>query len=154
MDWHTKEMNGRTVYVRKAEPLPVEAIVRGYLAGSGLKDYRKTGTVRDISLRLYSFAADYARSRGIIIADTKFEFGLADGELILIDELLTPDSSRFWPVEGYAAGRPQPSFDKQYVRDYLEGLDWDKKPPAPELPDEVVNKTSEKYWEALQRLTK
>ncbi|PLX47101.1 MAG: phosphoribosylaminoimidazolesuccinocarboxamide synthase [Desulfobulbaceae bacterium] len=202
--WFQGEMEKRISYVKKAEPLPVEAIVRGYLAGSGFKDYQRSGKVcglelaagltesaklpepiftpstkaevgkhdenisfeetvdligeelavkvRDISLQLYAFAAKYALSRGIIIADTKFEFGLADGELLLIDELFTPDSSRFWPAEGYRPGKAQPSFDKQYVRDFLEGLAWDKKSPAPELPPEVVAKTSEKYWDALQRL--
>jgi len=204
-DWCYEEMRGRVVVVKKAEPLPVEAVVRGYLAGSGWKEYRETGKicgiqlppgmsesaqlpapiytpatkaeagmhdenisfertvdivgrdlaekVRDISMQLYLFAADYARERGIIIADTKFEFGFVDGEFVLIDELFTPDSSRFWPVDGYRAGRPQPSFDKQYVRDYLEGLDWDKTPPAPELPPDIVRGATEKYREALRRLT-
>ncbi len=203
--WHTEEMRDRTVYVRRAEMLPVEAIVRGYLTGSGLKDYQRTGTVcglalpaglveasrlpeplytpstkapvgehdeniayeatvaligeelaarvREASLRLYTFAADYALARGIIIADTKFEFGLVDGELVVIDEMLTPDSSRFWPAAGYREGVAQPSFDKQYVRDYLESVAWNKKPPAPELPAEVVAGTRQKYQEALERLT-
>lgn len=203
--WHTNEMQGRSVYVKKAAPLAIEAIVRGYLTGSGLKDYRRSGKVcgiklpaglaessplpeplytpstkaaagehdenmsfaetvailgehlarevRDISLQLYTFASDYALSRGIIIADTKFEFGLVDGELILIDEIFTPDSSRFWPADGYAPGRKQPSFDKQYVRDYLESIGWNKEPPAPALPDEVVAKTRAKYQEVLERLT-
>ena len=196
---------GRSVVVRKARSLPVEAIVRGYLAGSGWKEYQRSGTVcgirlpagllesaklpeaiytpstkadvgdhdenipfekteellgadlaarvRDTALELYTFAADYARERGIIIADTKFEFGILDGELILIDEALTPDSSRFWPLDGYAPGRGQPSFDKQYVRDYLETLDWDKTAPGPELPADVVAKTAEKYREAWRRVT-
>ncbi|HJW74385.1 MAG TPA: phosphoribosylaminoimidazolesuccinocarboxamide synthase, partial [Thermoleophilia bacterium] len=109
--------------------------------------------VRDASLALYSFAAGFARERGVIIADTKFEFGLLDGELILIDEALTPDSSRFWPADSYEPGRPQPSYDKQFVRDYLESIGWDKQPPVPELPPEIVAKTSGKYREALRRLT-
>jgi phosphoribosylaminoimidazole-succinocarboxamide synthase len=184
--------------------LVIEAIVRGYLSGSGWKEYQQLGTVcairlpegltesdrlpeaiftpstkarsghdenisfeqaaalvgtdiaeqvRELSLTLYRFAADYALTRGIIIADTKFEFGtLDDGRLILIDEILTPDSSRFWPAESYEPGRPQMSFDKQYVRDYLETIKWNKEPPAPALPDEVVEKTREKYWEAVHRL--
>jgi len=196
---------GRTMVVRKAEPLSLEAIVRGYLSGSALKEYREKGTVcgiplppglqeagrlpeplftpstkaeggthdenisfdclagiigrdlatrvREISLRLYTEASRYALERGIIIADTKFEFGLVDGELVLIDEVLTPDSSRFWPAHGYAPGGPQPSFDKQYVRDYLEAVGWDKRPPAPPLPPDVVARTVEKYREALRRLT-
>ncbi|MGQ9497175.1 MAG: phosphoribosylaminoimidazolesuccinocarboxamide synthase [Desulfotomaculales bacterium] len=196
---------GRSMVVRKAEPLPLEAIVRGYLSGSALKEYRERGTVcgmplppglqeagrlpeplftpstkaeggthdenitfgrlagiigadlaarvREISLRLYGEASRYALERGIIIADTKFEFGLIGGELVLIDELLTPDSSRFWPADSYVPGQPQPSFDKQYVRDYLEEIGWDKRPPAPSLPPEVVAGTVEKYREALRRLT-
>jgi phosphoribosylaminoimidazole-succinocarboxamide synthase len=201
-----EHLRGRSVVVRRARPLSIEAIVRGYLAGSGWAEYRRSGTVcgialpegltesaqlpeplftpstkaeqgahdenisfaravellgaslaaqvRDAALTLYSFAAAYARERGIIIADTKFEFGqLDDGSLILIDEALTPDSSRFWPVDGYVPGRSQPSFDKQFVRDYLESLGWAKKPPAPELPDEIVRKTAEKYREAQRRLT-
>jgi len=198
-------LKGRAMVVQKAHPLPVEAVVRGYLSGSAWKEYRQTSAVcgiplprglresdklpgpiftpatkapqgqhdenipfdrmagivgrdraeaiRRISLRLYEEAAAYAAQRGLIIADTKFEFGLCKDELILIDEVLTPDSSRFWPAAGYAPGRPQPSFDKQYVRDYLEGLRWDKRPPAPPLPPEVVRKTREKYGEAFQRLT-
>jgi phosphoribosylaminoimidazole-succinocarboxamide synthase len=198
-------LRGRSVVVKSARSLPVEAIVRGYLAGSGLKEYRAHGTVcgialpeglvessklpepiytpstkaeagthdenipfettvdllgeevaakvRDASLALYSYAADYARRRGIIIADTKFEFGLLDRELILIDEALTPDSSRFWPADTYEPGKPQPSYDKQFVRDYLEGIGWDKQPPVPELPPEIVAKTAEKYREALRRVT-
>ena len=205
IDWYYPELDGRTVLVRKTEPLVIEAIVRGYLSGSGWKEYQKAGTVcairlpgdlvesdqlpepiftpstkaqsghdenisferaaalvgtelaakvRDTSIALYEFAADYARERGIIIADTKFEFGtLENGELLLIDEMLTPDSSRFWPAESYQPGGPQASFDKQYVRDYLEAIKWNKEPPAPELPDEVVQKTREKYLEAVKRLT-
>jgi phosphoribosylaminoimidazole-succinocarboxamide synthase len=198
-------INGRAVVVRKLSPLPVEAIVRGYLIGSGWKDYQSTGgvcgiplpaglrqaerlpeaiftpstkaeigghdenitfgktiellgvelaeEVRSASLELYARAVKYARRRGIIIADTKFEFGLDNkGRLHLIDEVLTPDSSRFWPVDQYAIGVSPPSFDKQYVRDYLETLDWDKKPPGPRLPAEVIRKTAEKYREAEQRL--
>jgi phosphoribosylaminoimidazole-succinocarboxamide synthase len=190
--------------VKKAQPLAIECVVRGYLAGSGWKEYRDHQTVcgsklpsglvesselpapiftpatkaesghdenipferaaeivgtaiaeqaRAASLKLYSFASDYARRRGIIIADTKFEFGLLDGTLILIDEALTPDSSRFWPADQYQPGKPQPSFDKQFVRDYLETLDWNKTPPAPELPPEVVTRTQAKYVEAYERLT-
>ena len=200
-----KHLAGRSIVVHQAEALPVEAIVRGYLTGSGRKDYEKTGMVcgielpaglveasrlpepiytpstkaaigdhdenisfektvdligremaekvRDTALELYRFGAAYALERGIIIADTKFEFGLLDGELILIDEALTPDSSRFWPADGYEPGRSQPSYDKQYVRDYLETLDWDKTAPGPELPPEVAARTSEKYLEAWRRLT-
>jgi len=194
----------RAMIVKKAQPLTVECIVRGYLAGSGWKEYKKSQTVcgiplpaglqesselpepiftpstkadtghdenisfdearkilgddvanqaRDLSLKIYKFARDYARQRGIIIADTKFEFGLFEGKLILIDEVLTPDSSRFWPASEYAPGKGQPSFDKQIVRDYLETLDWDKTPPAPALPPEVVGKTQAKYLEAYERLT-
>jgi len=200
------QVAGRAVVVRKLKPLPVEAIVRGYIVGSGWKEYKKSGTVcgmalptwlreadklpapiftpstkadvgdhdinisfermvelvgrplaeqvRDVSIKLYNFAAEYALTKGIIIADTKFEFGLDEqGGLVLMDEILTPDSSRFWPVDSYAPGANPPSFDKQYVRDYLESLDWDKTPPAPSLPDEVVQKTVERYREALRRLT-
>ena len=198
-------LEGRSMLVRKARPLPIECIVRGYITGSGWKDYLRTGSVcgiklpdgisesqelpapiftpstkaeighhdrnigleeaqgligrglaekaRDISLRLYKRAADYARKRGVIIADTKFELGMSDGELLLIDEVLTPDSSRFWPAEAYSPGRPQPSFDKQFVRDYLESISWDKRPPGPEIPAEIVEKTQERYQEALRRLT-
>lgn len=194
----------RAMIVKKAQPLAVECIVRGYLAGSGWKEYKKSQTVcgsplpaglqesselpepiftpstkaetghdenisfdeakkilgddianqaRDLSLKIYKFARDYARQRGIIIADTKFEFGLFEGKLILIDEVLTPDSSRFWPASEYAPGKGQPSFDKQFVRDYLETLTWDKTPPAPALPPEVVAKTQAKYLEAYEKLT-
>ncbi|MCA1804615.1 MAG: phosphoribosylaminoimidazolesuccinocarboxamide synthase [Xanthomonadaceae bacterium] len=200
------QVAGRAVVVKRLDALPVEAIVRGYLIGSGWKDYQKTGAVcgialpaglrqaeqlpeaiftpstkaavgdhdenidfdrtvgligrelaeqvRDVSLRIYREAADYARGRGILIADTKFEFGLdRDGRLTLIDEALTPDSSRFWPADRYQVGTSPESFDKQYVRDYLETLDWDKTPPGPKLPDEVIHRTAEKYREALERLT-
>jgi phosphoribosylaminoimidazole-succinocarboxamide synthase len=194
----------RSMIVKKAEPLPIECVVRGYLAGSGWKEYRQrqtvcginlppgltesaelpepiftpatkaetghdlnisfeeaaklvgTGTaeqVRAVSLRIYSWAREYARKRGIIIADTKFEFGQLGGRLILIDEVLTPDSSRFWPADQYRPGKGQPSFDKQFVRDYLETLDWNKTPPAPALPPDIVAKTQAKYLEAYQRLT-
>ncbi len=215
IDWYYPDLDGRTVLVRSTQPLVIEAIVRGYLSGSGWKEYQKQGTVcsielpagltesaqlpepiftpstkatsghdenisfekaaeligadlaakvRDTSLALYKFAAAHALERGIIIADTKFEFGLlgdraagasgaAAGELILIDEILTPDSSRFWPADDYAPGRAQASYDKQYVRDYLESIKWNKEPPAPVLPPEVVEKTREKYWEAVRRLT-
>jgi phosphoribosylaminoimidazole-succinocarboxamide synthase len=200
---YASELEGRATLVRKAEPILVECVVRGYLAGSGWKEYRQTGAVcgvalpeglqessplpeaiftpstkaltghdenisfeemakitgeglarrlRDISLELYRRAADYAASRGILIADTKFEFGLLNGELIWIDEALTPDSSRFWPAQGYAPGRPQPSFDKQFVRDYLERTGWNKQPPGPALPAEVVAGTTAKYREAYRRL--
>ncbi|MFN2643584.1 MAG: phosphoribosylaminoimidazolesuccinocarboxamide synthase [Burkholderiales bacterium] len=199
------EVRGRSVVVKKLKPLPIEAVVRGYIIGSGWKDYQQTGKVcgidlprglkqaeklpqpiftpatkaetghdenisfdevatligkpmadrvREVSIRLYKEAADYAATKGIIIADTKFEFGLdGKGELVLIDEVLTADSSRFWPADSYKVGISPPSFDKQYVRDYLETLDWNKTPPAPKLPPEVIRKTSEKYREALQRLT-
>ncbi len=200
------QVEGRAVVVRRLEPLPVEAIVRGYLIGSGWKDYRKTGAlcgiklpaglrqadrlpepiytpstkaaagehdenidfertitllglsraerIRDVSIRIYKECAAYARSHGIIIADTKFEFGVGEnGELMLIDEILTPDSSRFWPADSYQPGMSPPSFDKQYVRDYLETLAWNKKAPGPALPPEVVAQTVAKYKEALQRLT-
>ncbi len=196
---------GRSMLVRRAKVFPVECVVRGYLVGSGWKDYLRTGEVcghklpknllesaelrepiftpstkaeighdeniseeqvrgivgkettdrlREMSLRLYTEARDYARSRGIIIADTKFEFGLdKNGEIILIDEVLTPDSSRFWPAESYSPGKSQPSFDKQFVRDYLETLNWDKRPPAPSLPSEVATATTERYLEAYRLLT-
>ena len=194
----------RSMFVRKARPLAIECVVRGYLAGSGWKEYREHQTVcgiklppglkesselpepiftpatkaesghdenisfdqaarmvgadvaeraRAASMKIYNFARDYARQRGIIIADTKFEFGQLDGELILIDEVLTPDSSRFWPADQYQPGKSQPSFDKQFVRDYLETLDWNKTPPGPMLPTEVVTRTQAKYLEAYERLT-
>jgi phosphoribosylaminoimidazole-succinocarboxamide synthase len=197
-------LEGRSMLVKKARMIPVECVARGYLAGSGWKEYQAEGTVcgirlpaglrdgdrlpepiftpaskaqsghdenvsfdfvagqvgldlanrlRDLTLAIYSKAAAYARERGIILADTKFEFGFAGDELILADEVLTPDSSRYWPVDTYQPGRAQYSFDKQFVRDYLETLNWDKKPPAPELPSEIVNKTSEKYLEAFKRIT-
>jgi len=204
-DPYVDTIRDRSMLVRKAEPLPVECIVRGYLSGSGWKSYLESGEicgislpgglqesgrlpepvftpstkaelgahdenvsfeqvqetlgedlsaqVRDVSLAIYQRAVEFAEARGIIIADTKFEFGLIDGELTLIDEILTPDSSRFWPVDTYRAGGPQQSFDKQYLRDYLLSLDWDKKPPAPELPPEIVKNTLGKYEEALRRLT-
>ncbi|MGH8121106.1 MAG: phosphoribosylaminoimidazolesuccinocarboxamide synthase [Gammaproteobacteria bacterium] len=195
----------RGIIVRRLKPLPVEAIVRGYIIGSGWKDYQKAGAicgiklppglrqaerlpqpiftpstkaelgahdenisfdraaellgrkmaeeVRDVSLRIYQDAAEYARNRGIIIADTKFEFGSdRDGRLVLIDEVLTPDSSRFWPADSYQIGISPPSFDKQYVRDYLETLDWNKQPPGPHLPEEVIRNTAAKYREARDRL--
>jgi phosphoribosylaminoimidazole-succinocarboxamide synthase len=198
-------LEGRSMLVKKARPLPVECIVRGYLAGSGWKEYRETGAVCGISLpaglvessrlddpiftpstkaelgdhdenitfermvelcgaavaekarratlEIYGKAREIAAARGIIIADTKFEFGMIGNDLVLIDECLTPDSSRFWPRDGYRPGAAQPSFDKQYLRDYLETLVWDKKAPAPRLPEEIVRKTAEKYREALTRLT-
>jgi phosphoribosylaminoimidazole-succinocarboxamide synthase len=198
------KLSGRSMIVKKATPLAIECVVRGYLAGSGWQEYRKTQTVcgiklpaglsesselpepiftpatkaetghdenisfeqavglvgadlagkaRNASLRLYSAAREYARQRGIIIADTKFEFGLFENRLILIDEVLTPDSSRFWPASQYQPGRAQASFDKQFVRDYLETLPWNKTPPAPPLPPEVVSKTRAKYVEAYTLLT-
>jgi phosphoribosylaminoimidazole-succinocarboxamide synthase len=199
------QVRGRSVVVKKLKPLPIEAVVRGYIIGSGWKDYQKTGQVcgidlpkglrqaeklpqpiftpatkaetghdenipfsmaeklvgkdvaakvRDVSIRLYKEAADYAATRGIIIADTKFEFGLDENKnLVLIDEVLTADSSRFWPADSYQVGVSPPSFDKQYVRDYLESLTWDKTPPAPKLPEDVISRTSQKYRDALERLT-
>lgn len=202
---HADQLAGRSMYVRKARVVPIECVVRGYLAGSGWKEYQKTQTVcgvklpaglkqcdklpqpiftpstkeesghdininydemvqrvgkdlstllRDRTLSLYSQAAEYARTRGVIIADTKFEFGqLPDGKVILIDEVLTPDSSRFWPADHYQPGHDQPSFDKQYVRNHLESQPWDKTPPAPNLPDEVVRGTRKRYLEAYQLLT-
>jgi phosphoribosylaminoimidazole-succinocarboxamide synthase len=197
-------IRGRSMLVKKAQMVNIECVARGYLAGSGFKEYRANGKVcgiplpaglregdrlpepiftpatkaitghdvnvpfnyvanrlgfdlagqmRDLTLEIYQRAAAYALERGIILADTKFEFGFVDGGLVLADEVLTPDSSRFWPAETYRPGGPQHSFDKQFVRDYLETLKWDKKPPAPSLPDEVVRKTSEKYVEAYTRLT-
>jgi phosphoribosylaminoimidazole-succinocarboxamide synthase len=199
-------LEGRAIIVKRLKPLPIEAVVRGYLIGSGWKDYQRSGTVcgvelpaglqlaqrlpapvftpatkadlgshdenisfaqvsgligadlaekvRTTALALYRFAADHARARGIIIADTKFEFGLtADGELTLMDEVLTPDCSRFWPADTYQVGISPPSFDKQFIRDYLETLDWDKRAPGPALPAEIITRTRDKYREALQRLT-
>jgi phosphoribosylaminoimidazole-succinocarboxamide synthase len=197
--------DGRSTECRRLEMVPIECVVRGYLSGSGWKDYRQTGAtsghvlpeglreseklpepiftpatkaqeghdenidatqaaelvgserfaeVERVSLALYRFAAEYAAARGIIIADTKFEFGLdEDGRLVLGDEALTPDSSRFWPADEYAAGGPQPSFDKQFVRDYCESLGWDKTAPGPELPEDVVSGTRERYVEAFERIT-
>lgn len=207
VDPHEREqVSGRALVVKRLKPLPIEAVVRGYIIGSGWKDYQKTGKVcgielpaglsmaarlenplftpstkaeqgdhdenidfsecekllgtalankaRDSALRLYSEARDYAASRGIIIADTKFEFGLDNGgTLYLIDEALTPDSSRFWPADGYREGISPPSYDKQFVRDYLETLDWNKTAPGPKLPADVIAKTSAKYVEAYERLT-
>jgi phosphoribosylaminoimidazole-succinocarboxamide synthase len=199
------QVRGRAVVVKKLKPLPIEAVVRGYLIGSGWKDYQKTGAVcgielpkgllqaqklpqplftpatkaesghdenisfeevvkligkplaekvRDVSIRLYREASEYAATKGIIIADTKFEFGLTpSNELVLIDEVLTADSSRFWPADSYKVGISPPSYDKQYVRDYLETLTWDKTPPAPKLPPDVISRTSQKYRDALERLT-
>ncbi len=201
----SENLKGRSMLVRKADVFPVECVVRGYLVGSGWRDYLRTGKVcgrklpenliesaelsepiftpstkaeeghdenisegqvrgllgadtannlREISLRLYNEARDYARRRGIIIADTKFEFGRDEnGDIILVDEVLTPDSSRFWPAESYRPGQSQPSFDKQFVRDYLETLEWDKQPPAPPLPSEIASATTAKYLEAYRLLT-
>lgn len=198
-------LKDRSMLVKKAEPLAIECIVRGYITGSGWKDYLRTGSVcgirlpeglreserlpepiftpstkadvglhdenislenaaevvgRDtlervstVSLEIYKTASEYALSRGIIIADTKFEFGFIGSDLCLIDEVLTPDSSRFWPVDSYEPGRPQQSFDKQFVRDYLESIKWDKKPPAPKLPEEIITKTRQRYLDAYRRLT-
>ena len=201
---HRTQLEGRSMIVRKTRPLPVECVVRGYLAGSGWKDYQATGEVcghklpgglqlaselpepifspstkneaghdlnidwtqccaligeknaervREMSLQVYRAGKEHAAQCGIIVADTKFEFGLTNGDLILIDECLTPDSSRFWPADSYAPGRSPPSFDKQFVRDYLETLDWNKTPPGPLLPADVIQNTSAKYHEAFRRLT-
>jgi phosphoribosylaminoimidazole-succinocarboxamide synthase len=198
------QLDGRSMLVKKTEPLPVECVVRGYLAGSGWKDYQQTGAIcgvklaaglqlasklpgpiftpstkseaghdlnidsaqmermigpelmelaRDLSLEIYQAGRDYAAVRGIIVADTKFEFGKSGDELLLIDECLTPDSSRFWPADQYRSGISPPSFDKQFVRDYLETLDWNKTEPGPKLPCEIIEKTSAKYLEAFERLT-
>jgi phosphoribosylaminoimidazole-succinocarboxamide synthase len=197
------QLEGRSMIVLKTDVLPVECVVRGYMAGSGWRDYKATGSVcgitlpsglresdrleppiftpatkvetghdenisyetmagtvgseraaeaRRVSLEIYNRARAHAEARGIILADTKFEFGLRDGQLVWIDEAVTPDSSRFWPRDGYAPGRSQPSFDKQFVRDYLETLEWDKRPPGPPLPPEVIARTVEKYVEAFERL--
>jgi phosphoribosylaminoimidazole-succinocarboxamide synthase len=201
---HRDVLEGRTMLVRKTEPLPVECVARGYLSGSGWKDYQKTGAIcgislpaglrdsdrlpasiftpatkaesghdenisearagdivgtklvtrlRDLTLELYERGVRHADEHGIIIADTKFEFGLAGDTLVLIDEVLTPDSSRFWPKDQYVPGRAQPSFDKQFVRDHLEAIGWNKQPPVPSLPDDVIDKTRAKYLEAYRRLT-
>jgi phosphoribosylaminoimidazole-succinocarboxamide synthase len=199
-----EQLAGRSMIVKKTKPLPVECVVRGYLAGSGWKEYQQSQSVcgielppglkqasqlpepiftpatkaetghdenidmkrcieilgeemanrvKTLSLEIYSRGRDHAGQRGIIVADTKFEFGTVDGDLLLIDECLTPDSSRFWPEDEYAVGQSPPSFDKQFVRDYLETLDWDKTPPAPRLPKDVIEKTSAKYLEAFRRIT-
>ena len=202
---YAKDLQGRSLIVRKAQVFPIECIVRGYLVGSGWQDYKKTGSVcglklrdgyqmaskldeplftpstkaaigahdeaisfertgeiigvekagvlREMSLKIYNTARDYAQTRGIIIADTKFEFGEIDGQVTLVDECLTPDSSRFWPADKYQIGTSPVSLDKQYVRDYLETLDWGKTAPGPELPPEVVNKTTDKYLEVYRMLT-
>jgi len=201
---YSEKLARRCMIVKKSKPLAIECIVRGYLSGSGWKEYKQSQTVcgihlpaglkesaelpepvftpstkadaghdenisfarakeivgaelatqaRDLSIKIYKAARDYARERGIIIADTKFEFGVFDRKLILIDEVLTPDSSRFWPADEYEPGKGQPSFDKQFVRDYLETLAWNKTPPGPTLPGEIVSKTSAKYLEAYERLT-
>jgi phosphoribosylaminoimidazole-succinocarboxamide synthase len=198
------EFAGRSMWVKRADMFQVECVVRGYLAGSGWKDYQKTGAVcgialpagmresdalpepiftpatkaasghdenisfdemvkivgapaagklRDLTLAIYKKAADYARTRGIIIADTKFEFGTVGGQIVLADEVLTPDSSRFWPLDQYAPGKAQPSYDKQFVRDYLESIHWNKQPPAPALPEDIARRTSDKYREAYRALT-
>ena len=201
---YLEELRGRSMLVKKAKPLPIECIVRGYLSGSFWKAYQKNttvcgfplpsgmvesdkfdkplftpstkaeqglhdenisiakmeelvgkdeaATIIDVCIKLYQKAADYALSRGIIIADTKFELGWFDGELILIDEVLTPDSSRFWPLDQYTPGTGQPSFDKQFLRDYLTTLDWDKKPPAPPLPEEILERTGARYGEAVEKI--
>jgi len=201
---YEKVLRDRSMLVKKAKPIPIECVVRGYLAGSGWREYRRTQSIcgiklpaglkeadklpepiftpatkeeaghdvnvtqeyvekkfgkeiatklRNLSINLYKKASEFAESRGIIIADTKFEFGFWDGKIILIDELLTPDSSRFWPKDDYEPGRPQVSFDKQFVRDWLESIGWDKNSPAPELPEPVVEKTTQKYLQALKMLT-
>jgi phosphoribosylaminoimidazole-succinocarboxamide synthase len=198
------EFAGRSMWVKRADMFQVECVARGYLVGSGWKDYQKTGAVcgialppglresdalpepiftpatkavtghdenisfdemfkivgaadaaklRDLTIGIYKKAADYARTRGIIIADTKFEFGIVGGEIVLADEVLTPDSSRFWPADQYAPGRAQPSYDKQFVRDYLESIKWNKQPPAPALPEDIAARTSDKYKDAYRELT-
>jgi phosphoribosylaminoimidazole-succinocarboxamide synthase len=197
-------LEGRAMWVKRADMIDIECVARGYISGSGWKDYQRTGAIcgiplpeglresdalpepiftpatkaqtghdenisfeqagaiigadlagrlRDLTLAIYKRASDYARGRGIIIADTKFEFGIIGGEIILADEVLTPDSSRFWPLETYSPGGAQPSYDKQFVRDYLESIHWNKQPPAPALPDEIAQRTSEKYKEAYRELT-
>jgi len=205
LESHSKILKDRSMLVKKAQPLPVECIVRGYLAGSGWKEYQKDGSicgipirsgmkeseglknpiftpstkaeegmhdenisfkttiellgenlaekVKDISIKLYEAGRKLAYEKGIIVADTKFEFGIKDGRLILIDEILTPDSSRFWPVDQYRPGGPQKSFDKQFLRDYLSKIGWDKRPPAPRLPSEIITMTRKKYMEAYELLT-
>ena len=202
---YSKDLQGRSMLVKKAKPLAIECIVRGYITGSGWKDYQKNGSVcgiplrkgykqaeklddalftpstkaelgthdenisiekareiigakfadkaKKLSLKVYNTAADYAKNKGIILADTKFEFGIFNDDLILIDEVLTPDSSRFWPADQYILGGSPPSLDKQFVRDYLESLNWDKNPPAPELPDNIAMKTRDKYLDAFKRIT-
>jgi phosphoribosylaminoimidazole-succinocarboxamide synthase len=201
---YRSSLAGRAMLVKKTEPIPIECVVRGYISGSGWKDYQKNGAIcgislpaglreseklpaaiftpstkaatghdenisfdetvariggplaerlRDTSLKIYRLASEYAAERGIIIADTKFEFGMMDHQMIWIDEALTPDSSRFWPAAQYSPGKAQPSFDKQYVRDYLEKIGWDKRPPAPALPPEVVSGTTQKYRDAYQCIT-
>lgn len=201
---YKEELEGRSMLVKKIKMVEAECIVRGYLEGSGLKDYRKTGCIcgmklpeglrqgdklpepiftpstkameghdenvsfevlcstigvdlahklKDNSIALYNKASEYAESKGLILADTKFEFGILDGELLIGDEMFTPDSSRFWDMNGYEPGRPQKSFDKQFLREYLETLDWDKMPPAPKLPEDVIKKTELKYIEAYERLS-
>jgi phosphoribosylaminoimidazole-succinocarboxamide synthase len=202
---YRERLKGRSMLVKKAEPLPVECIVRGYLSGSGWAEYQSEGRIcgiplpqglveseklpapvfapstkaehglhdenisfervieilgketaekiRDLSLKIYEFGRDIAAQKGIIIADTKFEFGFEGDRVILIDEVLTPDSSRFWPADAYLPGGPQKSFDKQFLRDYLSSLDWPKEPPPPQLPQDIIDKTREKYLEALERLT-
>lgn len=198
-------LSGRIMITKKATSFPIEAVARGYLAGSGWKEYKEKGSIcgislpeglleadelpepiftpatkaekghdinitqqeaeilvgkdnlkkiKDVTLKIYSWAKQYAHERGIIIADTKFEFGYLNEKIILIDEMLTPDSSRFWPLDGYEPGQPQPSYDKQYVRDYLESTGWNKKPPAPLLPEEIIKRTQEKYRQAFNLLTK
>ena len=198
------QLEGRSMLVKKAKVFPIECVARGFLTGSGLKDYNKTGSVcgiplpaglrdsdrlpkpiftpatkaetghdeniseeqagkiigeenirrlKELTLSLYTRGVEYASGRGIIICDTKFEFGIIDGRITIVDEMLTPDSSRFWPADQYTPGKPQPSFDKQFVRDYLERVGWNKQPPGPELPDDIVNMTSAKYVEALRILT-
>jgi phosphoribosylaminoimidazole-succinocarboxamide synthase len=198
------QLRGRSMLVHRAKMFPVECVVRGYLSGSGWKDYRQTQSIcgvrlpaglresdplpepiftpatksntghdinipfaemvrlvgsataerlRELSLRIYNMAVDHAKARGIIVADTKFEFGLVNGEIVLADEVLTPDSSRFWPAQSYRPGGPQLSYDKQFVRDYLESIHWDKNPPAPSLPEDVVRKTREKYIQAYRQLS-
>lgn len=199
-----EELQGRSMLVKKIQMVEAECIVRGYLEGSGLKEYQKTGSIcgiklpegmkqaqklpepiftpstkaseghdenvsfevlsdkigselalklKEVSIALYNKASAYAESKDLILADTKFEFGVIDGELVIADEIFTPDSSRFWDAKDYEVGRPQKSFDKQYLREFLEASGWDKKPPAPVLPDDVVNKTAEKYVEAYERIT-